>query len=160
MLRVNTATNQTKRLSDHAAVALAIRKHIKTVGIKGKVTSQSYAGGNSVRVAVDDLTPTTARVLEDFAGQYQYGHFDGMVDLYEYSNNRADIPQVKFVFVNNRASEEMRQRVWDWVRSYFVGFEDAPVDIKQAGSYYNKNMCLWGDTIIHRGFTGALEGFW
>lgn len=156
-----TASHKPKKpQSPHAAAAAMIRQHIKTLGIAAKVTSESYAGGSSVRVSVEDLTPATAKALEEYAGQFQYGHFDGMQDLYEYSNSRDDIPQVKFVFVNNRPTDEMRQRVWDWARNYYAGMEDAPADAAQAGSYMHAGMQLWGDNIIHRAFSGALEGFW
>lgn len=149
-----------KPQTQHAAAAAMIRKHIKSLGIAAKVTSESYAGGNSVRVSVQDLDPATTKKIEEFANQFQYGHFDGMQDLYEYSNSRNDIPQVKFVFVSNRAGDEMRQKVWDWARSYYAGMEESPADAKEAGSYMHSGMGLWGDVIIHRAFTGAEKGFW
>jgi hypothetical protein len=163
--QINPAAHQkscekVRRQSDHAAAAAAIRRHIKGLGIKAKVTSESYSMGSSVRVSVEDLDPFISQQIEEFAGQFQYGHFDGMIDMYEYSNSRKDIPQVKFVFVENRASDAMRQRVWDWVRGYYAGFEDAPVDARQAGIYYNQGHQLWGDNIIYRGFRGSLAGFW
>ena len=37
---------------------------------------------------------------EKIVSKYQYGHFDGMNDIYEYSNSREDIPQAKYIHVN------------------------------------------------------------
>jgi hypothetical protein len=31
---------------------------------------------------------------------YQYGHFNGMEDIYEYSSMIPDLPQVKFVQIS------------------------------------------------------------
>lgn len=33
--------------------------------------------------------------------KYQYGHFNGMEDLYEITNIRKDIPQTKHLFIKN-----------------------------------------------------------
>lgn len=92
-----------KQKSTHAAAAAQIRAEMKRLGLTGTVRSYSYSGGNSVHITVtctgaDMLEKFSA--LETFASQYQYGHFDGMVDLYEYSNRRDDLPQVKFVIVS------------------------------------------------------------
>ncbi len=90
----------TKTKSSQAAAAAMIRKELKKHGIKATVRSSSFAGGTSVDVTVSNLAPWVRREVEAFVGQFEYGHFDGMYDIYEYSNCRDDIPQVKFVFVN------------------------------------------------------------
>ena len=87
--------------STQAKAAAEIRKYLKEKGIPAKVTSQSASMTSSVRIKVSDLHPDIFEEIEQHCMQYQYGHFDGMQDLYEYSNARNDIPQVKFVFVNN-----------------------------------------------------------
>ena len=63
--------------------------------IKFSVRSDNFANGDSVDIEWN-LGPTTDEI-EKFSRQYQYGHFDGMIDMYEYSNTRKDIPQAKFV---------------------------------------------------------------
>lgn len=149
-----------RELSVHAAAAREIRQYMKANGIAGRVNADSYAGGNSVNIYVEDMPPVAYQVLDDYAGRYQYGNFDGMQDLYEYSNVNRDIPQVKYVFVNNRISDEMRQRIWDFVVGYYNGMMGAPVNASDAGMYYNENFRLWGDNIIYREFRDPNGAFW
>lgn len=70
-----------------------LKKEFPTV--KFSVKSSNFANGNSVDVRWN-LGPTTDQV-DKHIRQYQYGHFDGMIDMYENSNSRSDIPQAKFV---------------------------------------------------------------
>lgn len=96
--------------SNHAAAAQMIRAELKKHGIKATVKSDCYSGGNSVRVRIQqDVCPATRKAVTDFAEQFQYGHFDGMTDSYEYSNRRRDLPQVRFVFVEVDYSDEIIQ---------------------------------------------------
>ena len=144
-----------KEMSSQAAAASMIRAYMKANGYVGSVSSSSYAGGNSVRVGVVDLPPEKLQPLKEYAGQFQQGHFDGMIDLYEYSNVDKSIPQVKFVFVENRASDEMRQSIWDYMKASYAGMEGAPADAKDAGSFRNENFCEYGDRLIYRLFAGG-----
>ena len=100
----------------HAAAAKLIRAELKKHGIKASVRAKSYAGGSSISVNVDDELPATVEAIRAFTSKFEYGHFDPMNDLYEYSNSRDDIPQVGFVFVNNHLSDELRQAAWDYGR--------------------------------------------
>lgn len=95
-----------KELSRWAAAAKAIRKELGKAfpETKFQVRSESYSMGSSVDVDWTD-GPTTDMV-EEIIKKYQYGHFNGMEDLYEYSNTREDIPQVKFVMTQREISEE------------------------------------------------------
>jgi hypothetical protein len=100
--------SQSKSASRHAAVAALIRAKLKKHGIPGSVRSKSYSGGESVTVSIDsDILPATRKAIEAFAHGFQYGHFDGMTDSYEYSNSREDVPQVRFVFVNVNYSDAL-----------------------------------------------------
>jgi hypothetical protein len=97
--------------SSHAAAAAALRTELKTAfpGIRFSVTSDSFAGGDAVRVSWTD-GPTTAEVKE-FSGKYQYGNFNGMEDIYEYTNSREDIPQAKYVTESRSASDEITEQI-------------------------------------------------
>jgi hypothetical protein len=75
--------------------------------IKFSVTSQTYAGGDSVRVSYDNGVPT--KNVEELISQYEQGTFDGMTDMYEYDNSRDDIPQTKYLFVGRNVSEENKE---------------------------------------------------
>lgn len=87
----------TRELSSQAAAAKAIRAELKKAfpNTKFSVTSSSFANGDSVHI--DWLDGPTTTAVEAITGKYQYGHFDGMIDLYENTNQRSDIPQSKYV---------------------------------------------------------------
>lgn len=103
-----------KQITEWAAAAAAIRKALKAHGIQCKVTSDAYAGGSSVKVRVYDQSPAVIERIKSHCGQYQYGHFNGMEDIYEATNMRDDIPQVSFVFVDNEISAELQAEIESW----------------------------------------------
>lgn len=107
------------QLSTWAQVAKLCRQYMKANGIKGKASSETYSGGTSVRVYVQDQTPEAKAQLESEFAKYEYGHFDGMTDCYEYNNQRDDIPQVKFLFVENACSAELKQKIWTFIREHY-----------------------------------------
>ena len=72
-------------LSNQAQVAKIIRNHCKQIGIKCRAKSEGYSMGDSVRVTVYDQPPKVFDALNELWAKYQYGHFDGMQDMYEYS---------------------------------------------------------------------------
>ena len=50
--------------TEAAKAAQIIRKHLKDNGITAKVTSQNYAGGNSINVKTFDLLPATEKFIK------------------------------------------------------------------------------------------------
>jgi len=109
-----------RQMSTQAQAAAQIRKHLKGMNIKASVTSESFAGGNAVRVEVENLNPETHAKVDAFCKQYQLGHFDGMTDYYDYSNSRDDIPQAKYVSISNHFTDSMKQKAWDFVRAEYA----------------------------------------
>ena len=104
-----------KPISSHAHAAKLIRAELKRRGYKASVRSSSYSMGSSVHVHIyEDLRPEVVEEIQSWCGQFQYGHFDGMVDLYEYSNRRDDLPQVKFVLVQVHYSAEAHAYARSW----------------------------------------------
>lgn len=99
--------------STHAAAAAAIRTELNSAfkGFKFSVTSDSFSGGNAVRIHWID-GPTTAEVTA-ISGRYQYGHFNGMDDIYEYSNENENLPQVRYVSESRTMSEQVREFIAD-----------------------------------------------
>jgi len=83
--------------SSHAGAAAAIKAELKAAypTIKFSVTSESFSMGDAVRIHWN-LGPTVKQV-EEITNRYQYGSFNGMEDIYEYTNTRKDIPQAKYV---------------------------------------------------------------
>lgn len=115
----------TKRtLSTQAQAAKRIRTDLKRAfpGVKFSVKSESFAGGNAVDISWID-GPTDSQVSA-ITNQYQYGSFDGMIDMYENTNSRDDIPQAKYVQTSRGYSSERRAQAeaiaaeWDSRNSY------------------------------------------
>jgi hypothetical protein len=92
--------------SSHAATAAAIKTELKSVYpyIKFSVKSETFAGGNSVHISWTE-GPTTEEV-EKYTSKYQYGHFDGMSDMYEYSNHIEGLPQTKYVSTSRNSKDD------------------------------------------------------
>ena len=99
-----------------AKAAAMIRAELKKNGIAARVRSRVYSMGSSVDVYLNgDYAPATIAAVKEFCGKFQYGHFDGMTDCYEYSNRNDSIPQAKFVSVEARYSDALRAEVAAYV---------------------------------------------
>lgn len=90
-----------------AQCAQLVRKELKALypGIKFSVTSENYSMGDSVNVSYprEMLTQEQHTKLSNYLrALYQYGHFNGMEDIYENSNRNDNVPQTKFLFVDSR----------------------------------------------------------
>ena len=144
--------------SNQARAASEIRRLLKTAGIQARVTSKGFSGGDSVDVQLIDANPETVKRVRAIASPYQYGHFDGMADSYEYSNNRLDLPQSKYVHVSVSMSPEMEQRVFDFVRRYFADANKLPDRYGEAQnlSYQNE----WVSQLVWRQFSTTASPFW
>ena len=83
-----------------AKCAAEIRKVLKEKNIKASVRSKNYSMGDSVNVEIKEIIdPEIYKGLKEELAKYQYGHFNGMEDIYEYSNCIEEIPQTKHLFV-------------------------------------------------------------
>ena len=139
-------TQKTRTLGTHALCAKEIRKDLKKVfpKIKFGVTSAVFSMGNSVDVRWTD-GPTRDQV-EGVIKKYQYGHFDGMTDYYEYSNSREDLPQAKYVMADRTLSEEA---IKEFAKEYSVKWDlNEPVeDIHKSFDWHNEfiswNQLAW-----------------
>ena len=72
-----------RQLSRYARAGQMIRSFMREQGIAGSVRGQSYAGGSSINIHVEDMQPAALQALERFARQFEYGSFNGMEDIYE-----------------------------------------------------------------------------
>lgn len=121
----------TKTISQQAQVASIIRKEIKARGLIGTVKASQAAGTTSVSVILQDACPKDLAELEQFTKPYKYGHFDGMTDSYEYSNSRDDIPQVRFLRVSAKFSDEIKQKALNAITAHFdldaITLNDYPI---------------------------------
>jgi len=130
--------------SSQARAASCIRSDLKEKfpRVKFAVRSSSYAGGDSVDVSWTD--GPTYDDINSLVKKYQYGSFDGMQDLYEYTNTREDIPQSKYVQCQRTLSDEVRAKTWERLKSTQAGCENATPD-----SWIENAKC-WGSTLIYR----------
>jgi len=112
-----------KQLSPHAATAHAIRQELKKAfpATKFSVTSSSYSGGDSV--VVNWQNGPTYKDVDSVVDKYQYGHFNCMEDIYENSNNRTDIPQVKFVQTRREITQDTLAQVFAWLQETHAHFD-------------------------------------
>ena len=144
-----------RRISRQAAAAKMIRQYMKVNGIAGSVRSQGYSMGSSINVNVQDLNPIQYAALNSYGRQFEYGSFNGMEDIYEYDNVRDDIPQVSYVFVNNKMSNEVGQAIYDFIKGYYAGMEGAPESFADAGSFYNQKFNDYASRLVYRLFSGG-----
>lgn len=148
--------------SQQAQVAKLCKQYLTKRGIECRTRSDSFSMGDSVSVDVYDQPPEVVREIEKELKQYQYGHFDGMTDCYESSNRRHDIPQTKYLHVNNKHSDALRAAAYEHLRQHWHGGDALPEKMEDAG-----RGALSGEdvpTMVHRLLTGALNGvsvnFW
>jgi len=105
--------------SSQAQVAKLCKQYVTSLGIKCKATSESFSGGTAVNVKYTDVPPAMHKKICEHLSQYKYGHFDGMTDMYEYSNSRSDIPQTKYLSIDNNFSAGLKQRAWEYIRAHY-----------------------------------------
>jgi len=140
----------------HAKCAAAIRAELKKAypDLIFRCTSECFAGGDAVRVVYVDQPWERHKEIQDLLAKYEYGHFDGMTDCYYMSNRREDIPQVRFLNVDNDMSDAKRQEIYDRVRAKMEGGQDLPERYEDA--HYKDLQGQWVSTWVWRGFTGAV----
>lgn len=101
--------------TEAAKTAGAIRNKLKSEGVKARVKSENYAGGNAVHVSLIDPTPAVYATVRDWAHDYEIGSFDGMEDCYKYDNQNDNLPQVNFVFVETDYSNDLIEAAKQYV---------------------------------------------
>jgi len=128
-----------KQLSSHTQTAKHIRQELKKAFplVKFSVISDSYSGGDSVRISWTD--GPTHDMVNELTNKYQYGHFNGMEDIYENTNRRNDIPQSKYVQRSREISDDIRQQVFAYLVKTHAGFEN----IKSIDESSDKLMKQW-----------------
>lgn len=103
-----------KKLTGAALCAKDIREELKNAfpNIKFSVKSQTFSMGNSVHI--DWTDGPTDEMVNAITKKYQYGHFNGMDDMYELSNNRDDLNQAKYVQTHRNKSEGVEKALKDF----------------------------------------------
>jgi len=137
-MRLEYKEKNPPRKSGAAACASAIREELKNIfpGIKFSVRCQNFSMGDSVDIDWND-GPTTHEV-DNVTKKYQYGHFDGMTDMYENSNSRNDIPQAKYVMTQRSMSKELEAILLPKAEEIFNGHS---FDCHSAGNLLYQIFC-------------------
>ncbi len=109
--------------SEAALAAKAIRSELKKLFPKTKfsVCCKNYSCGNSVTIQWDN--GVTQAKVDQVVAKYQYGHFDGMCDIYLNSNRIDGIPQVKFVFTDRSIDPSVLQQAFDYLKEVYSPFK-------------------------------------
>ena len=91
-------------MTTNTTVASMIRAELKKrfPGIKFSVNTHPRTG--TVRIKWTD--GPSVRQVEGITLRHEYGHFDGMDDMYHYTNRRDDIPQTEYIFCNRLISND------------------------------------------------------
>ena len=78
-----------------SVIAKKIHQRLKEEGVmqyvKIWVKSETYAGGNSIRVYFDRASDDTIELSKKIMDALQYGYFDGMNDIYEYKQGASSV---------------------------------------------------------------------
>ena len=100
----------------YVTAAKNIRIELKGMfpGVKFSVNSKSYSGGDSIRV--NWIDGPSQKEVEAIISKYEYGNFNGMIDLYEYDKDRSFTSKhgsTKYAFANRDHSDSSVQRALD-----------------------------------------------
>ncbi len=123
-----------------AQVASSIRKDLKQKypNTKFTVRCQNFAGGNSVDV--DYMAKTDGPRLKDvetLLSKYEAGHFDGMIDSYEYkdSKDRNDIT-VKYLMIKADISDLRTSHKNEFMKYWGLTSEDNEICKEKTGRWF------------------------
>lgn len=83
--------------STQALTARAIRKELKKAFPEQKFSVTSDSGAMTSSVRIEWTEGVQVKDVDAIVNKYKYGSFNGMIDMYENTNYRDDIPQVKFI---------------------------------------------------------------
>jgi hypothetical protein len=123
-----------------------------------KVTTDKYSGGSSLTAKY--TSPEKIDKLERFINSLQYGHFNGMEDIYEYTNEQDIIidgfilEQYKYVFCEHQEGEGKKitpeqvaiiKPEWDAMQD-FIKETDLKLKGIQIIDYSDKAIAVVGDT--------------
>jgi|TARA_S200002703_G_C3669988_1_gene205695 hypothetical protein len=101
MFNESTKGEKMRKLTQAAQVAKLLKSKAKSLKLEVKASSKNFSGGDSVDIKVLKGSDKSFDELKEYSSQFKQGHFDGMSDIYEYSNSREDIPQTKYLFIND-----------------------------------------------------------
>ena len=125
----------------HVAASSLVKQFVKKkygTAVICRVKSSSFSGGNSidVHICMPDGSPVPNDIydaVDGFANLWKYGNFNGMIDMYEMSDNSGAVSDngttlvagVKYVHVENRPRFGTPEWIVNEVTAGGRTFEDA-----------------------------------
>jgi hypothetical protein len=113
---------------------------LKSQGLTGivkkiKSVTSTYS---SARVRTIDLLASEREKLEAICNKYVEGHFDGMIDLYEYDRDKVKQARMfRYVFVSNETSPDMEKWAIDYLARQWDIVDDTTAQEKMSCWYSN-----------------------
>ena len=96
-----------RKLSEAAQVNKLLKKKAKELGLTVTGSSKNYSIGDHVKINVLKGSDNAFKLLKEYSYKFEYGKFDGMNDIYEITNNRDDIPQTKYLFIQDERANQI-----------------------------------------------------
>lgn len=136
-------------VKDRIMATKNIRTELKKLfpRVRFSITSESYSGGDSIRVRWTD-GPTAAQV-KTVTDKYQEGNFNGMEDIYEHSHRiwNEVFGGARYVFEDRDYARETSEKT---LREYLLRTGQAYQGMDFAGYNYMGEMVGSGHTIVWR----------
>jgi hypothetical protein len=134
-----------KTLTEAAQVAKLVRNELKVKhpGIKFSVRSETYAGGDAVRVSytIENATDPKESTIQAMLSKYTAGHFDGMTDSYEYKKGQTG-PSVMYVSVSADTRPLQAKVLPEFLKYWGLAAYDDTEIMKKLG--------MWKEQAVYR----------
>lgn len=113
--------------------------------------------GDSVDVRVENANGQQRKLIDTELEKYQYGRFNGMEDIYEYSNTREDIPQTKYLSINYHYTADYQQAAYDWTKAHYMDSEQLSTmpELYEDADSNTRLHNEWLSTIIYQVLNGS-----
>ncbi len=146
-----------RKLSTQAQVAKICRQYVKSLGLKCTARSESFSMGDSVDVRVENANGQQRKLIDTELEKYQYGRFNGMEDIYEYSNTREDIPQTKYLSIHYHYTADYQQAAYDWTKAHYMDSEQLSTmpELYEDADSNTRLHNEWLSTIIYQVLNGS-----
>lgn len=117
--------------------------------VKFSIKSQTYSGGDSLNVRFTATKETIGiyKEVKSIASKYEAGRFDGMTDMYEYTN-KTEGPTVKYLFVDMNTDEMKKEYLPTFLKEWGLTEEE----FNTANHVYNTRLGEWSSQKMHREF--------
>lgn len=95
-----------------AQVSKLCKQELKKLNINCRVKSENFSMGNSVNVYLEDFFDKESfEKIKSLLYKYNENHRNDGFDNYEATNYRTDVPQVKYLFIDNGTWTEEDEKI-------------------------------------------------